>query len=449
MNTLINNRFSECLDIEKIRAKVTVRPEPVVALGSVDALIASEQLASALKQIFIPNEFSLAFIKEMAGRASVHCQLLFKSEAEYASKIFNPPEVEVSPVCLTGLAGVGKSQTIAALRKVLPLPMEFSCGLYEGSVTLVSHWYASARGRASGKALLEDFVFGDGKPIGRTTVAQLLKESRRRANRDGVCLAMLEEMQHTNAGSGAAKVTDILLTMAAIGLPMVFVCNYSLAHKLLGRNSEDKQRLLADPRIMLPEEPGSADWLNYVAECLRVSNGYIKADIGELAVELYRCTFGIKRLVVLLLKLAYVECRIAGRECVNLFDITRAYRSAAYTVSASEVEELQLQALSSRKKQKHKDLQCPFDLPVAMKTNVVNFTRADRHERVIATVFDSSLTEQERAAVKDMEALGMDALQAVKPRRRGPVTNLTDEEKVNAFLKYMETVAPPKPKRPK
>jgi hypothetical protein len=104
MNKVINNRFSECLDIEKIRAKVTVRPEPVVALGSVDALIASEQLASALKQIFIPNEFSLAFIKEMAGRASVHSQLLFKSEADYASKIFNPPEVEVSPVCLSSLS---------------------------------------------------------------------------------------------------------------------------------------------------------------------------------------------------------------------------------------------------------------------------------------------------------------------------------------------------------
>lgn len=86
-------------------------------------------------------------------------------------------------------------------------------------------------------------------------------------------------------------------------------------------------------------------------------------------------------------------------------------RAAAYTASAGEVEELQLQALSSHKKQKHKDLQCPFDLPAAMKTNVVSFTRADRHERVIATVFHSALTEKERAAVKDMEALDMDAPQ--------------------------------------
>lgn len=449
MNKVIVDRFSECLDLEKIRAKVTVRPDPVAALDSLDALIASEQLANTLKQIFIPNEFSLAFIREMVGRASMHSQLLFKSEAEYASKVFNPPEVEVSPVCLTGLAGVGKSQTITALRKVLPLPTDFSCDLYEGTVTLVSHWYASARGRASGKALLEDFVFGDGKRIGRTTVAQLLKESRRRANRDGVSLALLEEMQHTNAGSGAAKVTEILLTMAAIGLPMVFVCNYSLAHKLLGRNSEDKQRLLADPRIMLPDDPGSADWGNYVAECIRVSNGCIKADAGELALELYRSTFGIKRLVVLLLKLAYVECRNAGRQCVNLFDINRAYRSAAYTASAGEVEELQRQALSNRKKQKRMDLQCPFDLPDALKSNVVNFTRADRSERVIATVFHSSLTEKERAAVKDLDAHGMDSPQTAKTRRRTPITNLSDAEKGNAFFEYADNLTRPKPKQPK
>ncbi|PHN22819.1 transposase [Pseudomonas sp. ICMP 561] len=449
MNKVIDTRFNDSLIVEKIRTKVTVKPEPVSALAHVDVMIAAEQFASTLKQVFIPNEFSLAFIRDMVGKAAVHNRQLFSSEAAYASKIFSPPDVEVSPVCLTGLAGVGKSQTIAALRKVLPTPVELSCELYEGTVTLVSHWYASARGKASGKALLEDFVFGDDKPVGRTTVAQLLQESRRRANRDGVCLALLEEMQHSNTGSGAAKVTDILLTMAAIGPPMVFVCNYSLGHKLFSRNSEDKQRLLSDPRIMLPDDPGSQDWQRYVAECLRVSNSIIKVELGELAAELYRCTFGIKRLAVLLLKLAYVECRDAGRQYLDISDITRAYRSAAYTVSAMEVEELQLLALGGRKKKTNRDLQCPFDLPVAMKTNVVNFARADRHERVIATVFDSAMTEKERAFTKDMEAPVAETSTAIKPRRRTPVTHLSVEEQGKAFREYMDKLAPSKPKKPK
>jgi hypothetical protein len=178
-----------------------------------------------------------------------------------------PPEVEVSPLCLTGLAGIGKSQTVTALRKVLPQPTEFSCDLYQGTETLLSHWYASARGKASGKVLLENFVFGDDAKSGRRPVSALLKEARRAANRQGVSLAILEEMQHISTGSGAARVTDILLTMAAIGLPMVFVCNYSLAHKLLNRNSEDTQRLLAGPRVMLPDDPNGQDWTDYIAEC--------------------------------------------------------------------------------------------------------------------------------------------------------------------------------------
>lgn len=449
MNKVIDTRFSDSLAVEKIRTKVTVKPEPVSALAHVDVMIAADELERALKQIFIPNEFSLAFIRVMVGKAAVHHRQLFSSEAVYNSKIFNPPVVEVSPVCLTGLAGVGKSQTIAALCKVLPKPMEHWCGLYEGPVTLVSHWYASARGKASGKALLEDFVFGDEKRVGRTTVAQLLQESRRRTNRDGVCLALLEEMQHSNTGSGAAKVTDVLLTMAAIGPPVVFVCNYSLVHKLLGRNSEDKQRLLSDPRIMLPDDPDSKDWQMYVAECSRVSNSIIKVQSSELAAELYRCTFGIKRLAVLLLKLAYVECRDAGRQYVDIFDITRAYRSAAYTVSAMEVEELQFLALGGRKKKTNRDLQCPFDLPVAMKTNVVDFARVDRQERVNAKVYDSAMTEKERSIFKEISGHALDTSSSTKSRRRAPVVTLSDDEQANAFLDFMDTVASPTPNKPK
>jgi hypothetical protein len=449
MNEVIDNRFSDCLAVEEIRAKVTVRPQPVPELANLDVHMAADLFWTSLNEIYIPNEFSLAFIREMVGKAELHNRQLFINEAVYVSKIFNPPEVEVSPTCLTGLAGVGKSQTIAALRKVLPQPLELACNLYEGTVTLESHWYASARGKASGKALLEDFVFGGTRGAGRTTVSQLLQESRRRANRDGVCLALLEEMQHSNTGTGAANVTDVLLTMAAIGLPMVFVCNYSLGHKLFARNSEDKQRLLSDPRILLPDDPGSKDWQAYVAECVRVSNGIIEVGIGELAAELYRCTFGIKRLTVQLLKLAYVECRNAGRQRVDLSDITRGYRSAAYTVSAIEVEDLQHLALGGRKKKTNRDLQCPFDLPVATKTNVVNFTRADRHERVIAKVYDSAMTENERAAQKALTIPSLDVSESPKSRRRGPVVNLSADEQASAFLEYLETVAPQKPKKPK
>ncbi|MDM4793720.1 hypothetical protein QT611_10490 [Pseudomonas aeruginosa] len=145
MNEVINTRFDGCLDVERIRERVTVKPGAVRDLGGKDVLVAAEALEGALKEIYLPNDFSLAFIKEMATKASLHSQRLFSSEVEYISRIYNPPDVEVAPICLTGLAGIGKTQTIAALRKVLPPPVDLACNHFEGSLKLTSHWYASAR----------------------------------------------------------------------------------------------------------------------------------------------------------------------------------------------------------------------------------------------------------------------------------------------------------------
>ena len=63
MNEIINTRFDGCLDTEQIRERVTVKPDAVVELGGLDVSLAAETLADALRQIYLPNDFSLAFIK--------------------------------------------------------------------------------------------------------------------------------------------------------------------------------------------------------------------------------------------------------------------------------------------------------------------------------------------------------------------------------------------------
>lgn len=448
MNRTIETRFDGFMDIESIRRRVVVRPEPVLDLEAFHPLVGAEFLAGRLKEMYLPNEFSLNFIHEMIGLANLHNLKVFSSEAGYAAGVFNPPEVEVSPVCLTGLAGVGKSQTIAALRRALPPPVELTCALFEGSIELTSLWYASARGKAGGRQLLLDFVHGSGHDGRGGNSAKLLVESRRRANRDGVSMVVLDETQHINTGMGASKVTDILLTMTAIGPPMIFVSNYSLVHKLLRRNSEDKQRLLSEPRIMLPEDPKSQDWAEYVDECIRVSGGRVKAGKNEFAAELYRSTFGIKRLAVQLLKIAYIECRAAGRNRIEVEDLHTAYRSSAYTSNAMEVEELQLQTIHNGSRKAHLDLRCPFDLPVQFKSNVVSFTRADRDKRVQERVFDSSATAAERSVLKHI-ALPEEKTPA-KARRRTPAPKATDADLTRAFHQYMESHSPSSnPKKPK
>ncbi|KAF0253648.1 transposase [Pseudomonas alloputida] len=448
MNRIIEARFDGYMDIESIRSRVTVRPDPIKDLEALPPLLGAELLAERLKEMYLPNQFSLAFIQEMIGLAYLHNLKNFRSEAEYAGRIFNPPDVEASPICLTGLAGVGKSQTIAALRRAMPPPVELTCDLFEGSIELASMWYASARGKASGKQLLLDFIHGSGHEGRGGNLAKLLVECRRRANRDGVLTVVLDETQHINTGMGASKVTDILLTMVAIGVPTIFVSNYSLGHKLFRRNSEDKQRLLSQPRVMLPEDPRSQDWAEYVGECMRLSDGRISSGKDEFAAELYRSTFGIKRLVVQLLKLAYIECRVAGRNRIEVDDLHKAYRSSAYTTSSKEVEELQLLAISKGNQGGHLDLRCPFDLPVEYKSNVVSFNRTDRDQRVQTKVFDSSATETERSLLRQITQ--PDEKAPAKAPRRKPLPKATDEDLALAFHRYADSQSPSSPpKKPK
>ncbi|WP_235154344.1 AAA family ATPase (plasmid) [Pseudomonas nitroreducens] len=414
-----------------------------------DDLIAAEMLSNALKKIYLPNDFSLSLIKELAAKASLHSEQLFSSEKDYITRIYTPPDVEVAPICLTGLAGVGKTQTISALRKVLPSPTDFECNHFDGKLQLISHWYASARGKAGGRQMLADFVQGSERP-GSRNAAKLLIECRRRANRDGVSLLLLEETQHINTGQGVSRVTDILLTLAAIGPPMLYVSNYSLLHKLLGRNSEDKQRLLSEPRIMLPDDPDSLAWKNYIVECARVSGEIIQGPLDDFSEEIYRATCGIKRLAVQLIKQAFLEARSAGRNVVSLSDISRAFRSTAYAANRDDVEELHVQALQNRKTGSRLDLRCPFELPSALKTNIVAFSRADRESRVINKVFDSALTAPERGALAQIESEGPEAASAAKVPRPAPLPKASKDDLASAFHHFVESLdAPPKPKKPK
>ncbi|MBH3356707.1 transposase [Pseudomonas guariconensis] len=447
MNTTIETRFSGCLELEQIRQRVTVRPEPVGDLSGVDPVLAGTSLAETLKQIYLPNQFSLSFIQEMVGRADVFSRSLFASERDYHAKIYDPPEVEVAPLCLTGLAGVGKSQTISALRRALPAPIEFESSHFKEKVTLVSHWYASARDKAGGRQMLADFVLGSEPTSKGPNTNKLLNLCRRIVNRDGISLLILEETQHATPGKGVTLVTNILLTMAVIGPPMVYVANYSLLHKLLDRNSEDKQRLLSEPRIMLPDDPDGQDWKAYIAECVRVSSGQIRAQQGELAAELYRSTFGLKRLAVQLLKLAYIECRKAGRRHLGLGDISQAYRSSEYWSNRVDVEELHRIAVEGLGRRARKDLWCPLEIPAARKSNILQFARQERDERVIAQAIDSSMTAQEREAVKQLEPASRSP-EAKAPRRK-PIPKATPEETQMAFAKYVEQTNSDKPKKPR
>jgi hypothetical protein len=131
-----------------------------------------------------------------------------------------------------------------------------------GEQKIIPYWYASARGKTSGKQILLEFL---NEHSSRTNVGTLLSLCQSRAHRFGVPIVILDETQFIAKGDGAAKPADILLTLAAIGPPMLYVSNFGLLHKLRQRNQEDTQRILSKVRIMAPDELNSESCLRYMS----------------------------------------------------------------------------------------------------------------------------------------------------------------------------------------
>lgn len=434
MAALLHDRFSSALDNEFVRKAVTVKPDPVSALVNAEPWMAAQALADALMQSFIPNQFSLDFIHEMVSRAFMHHRYVFSNVAAHQAKIYTPPATEVAPICLTGLAGLGKSRTIEALKKVMPPTFEFRSAYFDGVLNLESYWYATAGGKESGKSLLLWYLFGNSdRKSGNFD--RLLLECRRRAYRDIVSLLLLDETQQITLGSGTAKIVTILMTLIRIGPPAVFVSNFSLGHKLFKRNSEDTQRLLTEPRIMLPDELGSSDWKAYVDECLRVSGGHIRTRGRDFAAELHRYTFGIKRLAVNLLKQAYIESRKSGRAWIDMDDLGSAYGSSEYSTNAEDVKALNKLALGDLRLQTSRsDLWCPFKLPPAYASRAEQSVIAERDRQVAERIFDSAMNAVERAAKEHIVMPG--DKRSNKSSRRPPAAKLSEEEQKKLFFEY-------------
>lgn len=428
----MRTRFDGLIDIEHIREKVTRRPEPVSDIDQLPPMLAAHFLELTLKQIFIPNQFSLELIAEMVGKSAVHSAMRSETEQKFVNGLYYPTPAETFPICLTGLAGVGKSATIEALLLVMPGPTEIKIDHCMEPQTAESHWYASAKGKASGKQLLTDFLGIE--VTTRENAATLKLRAQQQANKRGISLAVLEEMQHLTPGKGVALTTDILLTMSGLGLPMVYVSNFSLGHKLLKRNQEDTQRLVAEPRIMWPDAPESKIWADFIDACITASDGRIRAEPADFSHEIYRGSYGLKRAAIHLIVQAYIQARASNRTWVELEDVHRAYISSAYYSNRIDVEELERIAI--QKKSKRDDLTCPFGSP--SRSNVVQFVRKERDNRVAQAIFKGALTAKERETHKSLK-LDTD-MKAQPPRspKRPPLGKPTNDDLGDAFSDFFD-----------
>lgn len=402
MHNLFVDRYAGRSERIYIKERTTVRPDPIAGLEGCNLHTASFRLESQLKAIFLPNEFAFDFICEMIESSAWYCSRKYPDEVSYNRSIFHPASEEVMPVCLTGLAGVGKTALISALLKVLPGPVEYQSKILGTKINIISHWITTGRDKGTPKQILYDMVQSASEdPVNRALKApQLMVMARSFSGKYGLPLLIMDEMQHVTLSSATTMIAAQILTFANLGVPLLYVSNYSLQNALFNRNAEDTQRLTANPRILEPDDPESDDWKTYVHECVRVMGSYMTVRSDNLAGELHLMTFGLKRYVIRLLKISYTEARRKGRASIDFSDVESAYASAEYTSARTEIKVLKRQLIENRCLRR--DLWCPYVSPARKFSVASEFYAKDKSVQLAKAAIKSSLTPAQKTSLQEL-----------------------------------------------
>src|SRR3546814_935442 len=236
------------------------------------------------------------------------------------------------------------------------------------------------------------------------------------ADRRGVSRCALDELQFLSQSATAnTAVTKFLYQITYLGLPFVFVANYSLCRLLQRRPEQDRQRLLTKPRILLALLPESQDWEDYLVAIQTTLASSLHIDLLRERETLHHFTAGMKRLVKQLLVLAYDLAWQKGQRFVTPADLRCAYDNTEYAMARE-----QAQAMLSPHTHRHKAYECPFPLP-----KVGAEALADRHRQALL---------QDTSRAIQIDALSKAQRQALpkpappKPPTSRPRRKVTPEE---------------------
>lgn len=377
-----------------------------------------EELRVAMERIFLFSKQVNETIGQILAIGQGHANIHYASTHQVVGDIYksNPWSGATGPaILLTGLAGVGKSECLNALKRILntqerPINMPMHKNMKH-----VPAWFMSLRDSGTINSLLRPNLelpgqcaepFNESKAI---KVNELLALAKRASRRDGTCLAFVDELQFQSLGSQAnTRVTAMLLSLLSLGPRLIYVSNYSLVHKLKSRRQEDRQRLLAHPIVLGPEPADSTCFQALLKEYFSVSPddfSLLKNDATEL---IHRYTFGIKRSVVKLLCLSWRNAKANRGQLakVGLDDLEQAYHSQSFYSFREDCEDLWRRTMGETRVRE--DLINPFGADKKSPSNVVTATSAVqewKRQVALAHVHDT-MTPNEKSAERELVAHG-------------------------------------------
>ena len=355
------------LDREELRRQATLLGTPMKALDGVPKYSIKSVVRNAWDGFFHPSEADLDVMEKFIRLVIDHYAARYSSSDAYIqsvqwknSKIEN---CEVEPICLTGMPGVGKSSLAKAIARLIPRQEYFDIGSgYK--VNIDGCWYMAISGHERATEVCQQMVSHIPYKVAAAGLSNKVQQVARFAHRDFVGGVIVDEMQAMSTSSGAStELAKTITNISRLGIPFIFVANYSACWKLLSRSREQVDRTMLHQFELYPFVSGSPDWLSYLdAGSMRFGHS-LKVDLKGENELLFWMTAGIKRYLRILIERAYETAWGKGRCWVLIDDLREVADGPDFATVRAKVDEsiTTLTSGSSDKINKHD--RSPFPLP--------------------------------------------------------------------------------------
>lgn len=424
-------RFEPLLDKDEIARRAEVVVSPIIGLNSLPVEQAVKLLTATFEFMYVPTSQGIDILHRWAGIAHAHCLVRYKDRKDFLAGIYakEPPLIKFSfASCLAGLGGTGKTELVKAFQRIQLADSQLVVDENHGPFPLHSVWKITINAKSSTKDLLKYLAGVDG------TIRDLLEKCQKLAYLNGVAIVFADEFQYATQSSLAnTRVTQMLYLLAYLGLPFIYVTNYSLLARLLKRPQEDRHRLLNSPMVLLPDQPDSTDWIKLLHAQKMVAPDVLEFDVMTDGAAIHHYSAGIKRAEKSLIAIAYRISRETGKGKVTLREIEKAFKHTEYTIFRRDVEDLLTQQIQNKKVRGREDLWCPIDIPRSIQAAFTEKTTEERNRRVAEEKLKSAMTADERKAYNEQEKANgkiKEPSKVVKMKRKGPVS--AEELKNNA-----------------
>jgi len=396
-----------------------------------------KKLDTAWEGIFLPGPQHLQILRMLVDQAMSFsrstCPTLKEYNQQRSSEIQNiasPPSI----YCLSGIAGISKSSLLKAFERICRIDPANPVMTDGQRLVLLPVRRISIEANSTTNSVLGSLANRAavrGKKL--SDINELLKHLRDSLRATCTATVALDELQFfTQSASASTRTVQLIMALASLGAPLIYVANYSLGHKLTKRPNEETDRLLSNPIILEPPAADSVYWIEVITEYLAVSPAHFHLDPRANAQELHRLTAGLFRKLRLLLLAAYRIAVDRETSFVTMEEVRLAYRSSHYSVHRKDVEDLASLAVSDLLAERRQDLVCPFksvgnarSRTSSTSSSVSPIVRIDSPTAML----ESTISKDAQATLK---ALRREANQPPEQRKQASVTRLPRRTPVSA-----------------